>query len=138
MTEQLPGEPTPPSTPGDGPSSDDRNLAMLVHVGTLISLFIGGWGVNIIVPLIGYLWKRESSPFVAEHSREELNFQISLTIYTIVAIVLAVLTLGIGLLVIIPLGLVVGIVVIYVMIRAALAASRGEQYRYPLTLRLVS
>ena len=134
--EQLPHEGGVPQ-PGE-PNGDDRNLAMLVHVGTLISLFLGGWGLNIVIPLIGYLWKRESSSFVASHSREELNFQISLTIYSLVAVALAFLTLGIGLLVIIPIGLIAGIAVIFVMIRAALAASRGEEYRYPLTMRFVS
>ena len=137
--DELPGSPGPvePADPSE-PSGDDRNLAMLVHVGTLVSLFIGGWGVNIVVPLIGYLWKRESSSFIADHSREELNFQISLTIYAIVAIVLGVLTLGIGFLVLAIPALIAVVVVIVVMIRAALAASRGEQYRYPLTMRFVS
>ncbi len=131
-------EQIPPQQPGEGSTDSDRNLAMLVHVVTLISLFAGGWLVNVLIPLVGYLWKRESSTFVADHSREELNFQISLTIYSLVAALLAILTLGIGLLVIIPVVLVVGVVVIYVMIRAALAASKGEPCRYPLTLRLVS
>lgn len=130
MTEGRPGV--------EGPGESDRNWAMFVHVGTLISLFAGGWLVNILVPLVGYLWKRESSTFVADHAREELNFQISLTIYSFVAVLLAILTLGIGLLVLIPVGIIVGIVVVVVMIRAALAASRGQQYRYPLTLRFVS
>jgi uncharacterized Tic20 family protein len=131
--DELPG-----GTDPTDPSADDRNLAMLVHVGTLAALLIGGWGLHIAVPLVGYLWKRESSTFIAEHAREELNFQISLTIYVLVAGLLALLTLGLGLLVLVPLGLVVGIVALVVMIRAALAASRGERYRYPMTMRFVS
>lgn len=133
MMEQLPHEGTPGS-----PSSDDRNLAMLVHVGTLITIFWGGLGVNILVPLIGYLWKRDRSAFIAEHSREELNFQISLTLYIVLAGLLVIFTLGLGLLLVIPIALVIGVMMIIVMIRAALAASRGEAYRYPITMRFVS
>lgn len=134
MTDQF-----PPAVEGPaGPSGDQRNLAMLVHLGTLLSWFIGGWGLNIVIPLVGYLWKRNSAPFVGEHSREELNFQLSLTIYILIAGLVTLVTIGLGLIVIVPLALVVGIIVIVVMIRASIAASRGDSYRYPFTLRLVS
>ena len=58
------GDPVGGNPVGGGPSDADRNWAMVVHVGTLASLFFGGWGVNIVVPLVGYLWKRSSrKPF---------------------------------------------------------------------------
>ncbi len=134
--EQIPG--TPPDTTTGTPDSNDRNWAMAMHLVTLVVVLTGGWLLNLIVPLVGLLWKRDASSFIADHAREQLNFQISLTIYMVAAIVLTVLTLGLGLLVIIPIGLALAIVVIVVMIKAALAASRGEQYRFPLTMRLVS
>lgn len=123
-------------TPG-GPTAEERNWAMASHLGTAIAVLVGGWFVNILVPLLLWLWKKEQSAFVADHAREELNFQISLTLYVVLAVVLAVLTLGIALLLIIPVAIVFVIVVIYVIIRASLAASRGERYRYPLTMRFV-
>jgi uncharacterized Tic20 family protein len=131
-------EQLPPQADASPPTGDERNVAMLVHVLTLISLFVGGWGIHIGIPLVAWLWKRGSSPFVAAHAREELNFQISLTLYTLIAGLLAILTLGLGLLVIVPLALVLGIIVLVVMIKASMAASRGEQYRYPFTIRFVS
>lgn len=133
MTELPPAE----AQPG-APSADERNLAMAMHIATLLVLLTGGWLLNVLVPLAGMLWKREGATFLADHSREQLNFQISLMLYVVIAGLLALLTLGLGLLVIIPIGIVVGIIAIVVMIRAALAASRGEAYRFPLTLRLVS
>jgi EpsI family protein len=93
--EQLPHE-TGGGAPGEA-TADERNLAMLMHLLTLISLLLGGWFVHILVPLVAWLWKRETSPFVAAHSREQLNFEISLTLYAIVAGLLALLTLGLGL-----------------------------------------
>lgn len=130
-----------PSAPGPGgpvgPGSDERNLAMATHVGTAIAVVVGGWFVNVLVPLGVWLWQRERSPFVRQHALEELNFQISLTIYAVVAFVVTVLTLGLGLLLIIPIALLLVVVVVYTMVRASIAGSRGEPYRYPLTMRLV-
>lgn len=126
---------TPPPA---GPTGDERNLAMLTHLGTGAAVILGGWLVNILVPLGVWLWQRQRSQFVRQHALEELNFQLSLTIYAVIAIVVAVLTLGLGLLVIVPIGLLLVIVVIYVMVRASIAGARGEPYRYPLTMRLVS
>lgn len=130
----LPPRPEQPST---GPTGDERNLAMATHVGTGIAVIVGGWLVNVLVPLVVWLWQRKRSEFVRVHALEELNFQLSLTIYAIVAIVLAVLTLGLGLVVIVPIALVLVLVVIYVMVRASIAGARGQEYRYPLTMRLV-
>ena len=131
-------EQLPPQGEASAPTGDERNIAMLVHVLTLISLFVGGWGIHIGIPLLAWLWKRGSSPFVSEHAREELNFQISLTLYTLIASLIAIFTLGIALIVILPLALVIGIIILVVMIKASIAASRGEQYRYPFTIRFVS
>lgn len=138
MTEHLPGTgPAGGQPAGDGPTDGERTFAMAMHVVTLVALLTGGWLLNVIVPLVGMLWKGDTSAFVREHSREQLNFQISLIIYSVIAVVLVVLTLGIGLLAIVPLAIILGIVVLVVMVIAALAANRGEHYRFPLTIRLV-
>lgn len=131
MTEQLPGEPR------RAVPDSERNWAVGMHLLTLVALLTGGWLLNVLVPLVGMLWKVGDTGFLAEHSREQLNFQISLIVYSIVAVVLAFLTLGLGLLVILPLAIVIALVAIFVIIRAALAASRGDQYRFPLTMRFV-
>jgi uncharacterized Tic20 family protein len=46
-------------------------------------------------------------------------------------------TLGLGLIVIIPLLLAYATAVVIFIIIAAVKASRGEYYRYPLTIRMV-
>ena len=51
---------------------------------------------------------------------------------------LAVVTLGIGLLLIIPLALAFGAFWLVMTIIGAVKAGNGEDYRYPLTIRLVS
>ena len=123
-------------TSGPGPSQESRNWALAVHASALAGAFIGGVG-SWVGPLVIWLIRRDSDPFVAEHAREALNFNITVALAIVIAFVLAVLTLGLGLLILIPAGLVLGIFWLIWTIQATIAASRGEAYRYPLTLRLV-
>jgi uncharacterized protein len=112
------------STPPPVLSSDDKLWAILCH----LSLFLG---VGVIVPLIVYLVKKSDSAPAAAHAKEALNFHISIYLYGIIAGVLTVIFIGILLLPLIALlGLVCSII-------AAVKASQGEFYRYPLTIRFV-
>lgn len=119
-----------PELPPTEVSKDDKNLAMLSHLLTL-SGYIIPLG-NIIGPLIIFLTKKDQSPFIRLHAVEALNFQISLTIYAIVSAVLIFVFIGFLLL---PAIAIVGIVFAII---AAISASEGKTYRYPLTIRLVS
>lgn len=110
-------------------SSEDRMWGMLCHLGVLGGHFIP-FG-NIIIPLVIWLIKRESSSFVDYHGKESLNFQISLMIYLGIAILLSFVL--IGLLLLIPLWI-FGVVMVII---AGLKANEGEYYRYPLTIRFI-
>jgi uncharacterized Tic20 family protein len=86
-----------------------------------------------------WLLRRDAGdPFATEHAREALNFNLSVIIYAIAAIVVTIFTLGLALLVVAPVALIAVIGYLVVTVRAAMAASRGDEYRYPLTIRLVS
>ncbi|MHC4910458.1 MAG: DUF4870 domain-containing protein [Planctomycetota bacterium] len=106
------------------PSSDDRNMALLAHVLAIFTGFIG--------PLIIWLIKKDGSPFVDDHGKEALNFQITVLIASIVSAVLAIVVIGVFLL------LAIAICNLVFCILAAVAASNGEFYRYPMTIRLLS
>lgn len=71
------------------------------------------------------------------HSTESLNFQISLLIYLAIAMLFAVITLGFGLFVVVPLFALAGILALIAIILASMAASRGEDFRYPLTFHFI-
>ena len=125
--------PFPHPAPG-GLSDQDRTWASAAHWGT----FIAAWlAMGILAPLLVLLVQGPKSPFVRKHAVESLNFQISLLIYGAVALVAAIATLGLGLIVIVPVGAIVVIGVIVVIVMASIAAANGEDYRYPLTIRLV-
>jgi uncharacterized Tic20 family protein len=103
---------------------------MLAHLSSFAG-YIMPFG-NIVGPLLVWLLKKDESAFVAEHAKEALNFQISLTIYIIVSALLMCVLIGFVLL---P-ALLIADVVLTVM--AAVAASNGTMYRYPLTIRFVT
>ena len=118
---------------------EEKNWALVSHIGSLVAAYIA---LGFLAPLLVLLLKGDSSPFVRRHAVESLNFQISLLIYALVGTVLAfiftVMTVGLGLLVVLPVALVLAVVALALIIMATVKASQGEDYRYPLTIRFVS
>lgn len=111
-------------------SRDERTWAMLAHLSALVGYSVVPFG-NIIAPMIIWLVKKDQSWFVNDQAKEALNFQISMTIYALISLVLVFLLVGFLLLGVLYVG---GIILIII---AAIKANDGVQYRYPLTLRLV-
>src|ERR1700680_445708 len=93
MTNEPPQPQLPPPTmPVERPlpdrlQSEARTWAMLCHLSS-ISGFIGVPFGHIVGPLIVWLVKKDQFPLVDDQGKESLNFQISMTIYGIVAGVL--------------------------------------------------
>jgi uncharacterized Tic20 family protein len=81
--------------------------------------------------LIVWLIKRDEHPFVDDQGREAVNFQLSMTLYYFVGLVLLLVLIGF---VILP-ALVVFSIVVTVM--AAVQANGGQRYRYPLCIRFI-
>jgi uncharacterized protein len=118
--------------------ADRKNWAMAAHLSALIAIV----GIpSLIGPLVVWLAKKDSDAFVAAHSVHALNFNISVLIYTIVGTIafgiFGLVTLGIGLLLAIPVVIIALIVWLVLVIQGGLAASRGEQFRYPMTIDFV-
>ncbi len=125
------------STPDSGSplsASEERTWGMIAHIGVLLAAW---FAMGFLCPLIIWLVFRERSAFVRRHAVESLNFQISLLIYTAVAAVLILITFGLGLLIIIPLMVIGAIAALVYIILATMAASSGQDYTYPLTIRLI-
>lgn len=101
---------------------------MLCHLTALVA-FVGVPFGHIIGPLVIWLIKKNEFPFVDEQGKESLNFQISMSIYAIVAGILCFIFIGF-----ILLGVII-IVVLVLVIIASVKASNGESYRYPFTIR---
>lgn len=106
-------------------SDDDLNLAMLSHLLGIITGFLA--------PLVIWLMNKDKAgkEFVNDQAKEALNFQITLVIGYVAASILLVVLIGFLLM----FALLIANVVLCVL--AALAARKGEAYRYPFTLRLL-
>ncbi len=112
---------------------DDKNMAMLAHLLPLFGFMIPG--LNIVIPLVIWLMKRDKSLYIEHHARESLNFQITVSLLAILWVMLKLMLVGLLLLPLVP---VIIIVVLVFMVRAAMKAGSGEFYRYPMSLRLVN
>ena len=149
--QQTPGQPTygqpsygqppaqnpygqqPPYAPQPGAGGltpDERTWGGAAHWGALLAALVGG--LAFLGPLLVLLIKGNESQWVRRQSVESLNFQISILIYAIVSGLLLLVLIGFVLL---PL---VGLFWLIFTIIGSVKASNGEDYRYPLTIRMVS
>lgn len=131
----------PPPPPTGSTTADEKMWAMFAHLSALAGgLVTSGWAGNIgffIGPLVIWLMKKDTMPFVADQAKEALNFAITVSIAFLALLVLTVLSLGIGLVVTVPLMMIIGIAALVLCIIAAIKAHEGVAYRYPFALRLV-
>jgi uncharacterized Tic20 family protein len=111
-------------------STSVRTWVMLVHAIALIGFFVPLAG-HIVGPLVIWLAKRDESPELDAHGKESVNFQISMLIYNVIAGLLCIVLIGIPILIILHF-----LNIIFVVI-AAIQASDGKLFRYPLSLRLI-
>ncbi|MET4705078.1 DUF4870 domain-containing protein [Frigoribacterium sp. UYMn621] len=116
--------PNPYQTPTPFSPSDEKLWAMLVH--------LGGIFFHFLPALIGYLVLRDRGPFVREHTRTALNFQLTVLLGYVVG--LFTLWLFVGAIII----LAVAVLDIVFSIIAAVAANRGEWYTYPVAVKFIS
>jgi uncharacterized protein len=116
------------------PASEERTWAMVAHIGVLVAAW---FAMGFLCPLVIWLIYRYRSDYVRQHALESLNFQLSLLIYTAVAVILILITFGLGVLIIVPLILIGAVAALVVVILATVAAAGGNEYRYPLTIRFV-
>jgi uncharacterized Tic20 family protein len=136
-------------------AAQERNWAMAAHLSALVAIAGIPFG-HVLGPLVVYLIKGHESEFIGEHARASLNFQITLTLLTIVGVIVAVAaTFGF----IVPLSLadstgvsfnlaalwiafgvaclVVLVASVLFIILGALAASEGRTYNYPFAIRFL-
>ena len=114
--------PQPPAAQPLSPA-DEKLWATLIHAGGIV--------LGVISPLVGYLVLKDRSGFVRDNARNALNFQILIAIAYVAGIILSIVF--IGLLVVIA----AGVISVVFSIMGAVAANRGEVYRYPLTVAFI-
>lgn len=108
---------------------EDKDFLFWMHLSQLLNLVTGFGG--FIVPLVLWLLKKDEIANVDYEGKEIINFQISLLLYTIGSVILIIFLVGF-----VFLGFIL-IVSIVTPILQAQKSKRGEQVRYPLTIRFI-
>ena len=106
-------------------TDSDRNYGIAMHLSPLAGFV---FGPAILAPLVLWLVRKDESAFVDDHGREMVNVILSFVLYHFLAVITVIGIIAL------PVLYIVGIVNV---IRGAVAAGRGEYFRYPMTLRFL-
>ncbi|GAB2677343.1 DUF4870 domain-containing protein [Thalassiella azotivora] len=123
-----PGPQGPPRPDAMSPDQE-RTWAVVSHLSAFAAAYVA---LGFLGPLVCMLVIGDRSPYARRQAVEALNFNLTWLIYIVVSAVLLIVLVGFVLL---PL---VGIAYLILVILGAVAANRGEEFRYPLTIRFVS
>lgn len=104
----------------------ERTYLMLMHLSQFASWIIPF--VGVVIPILMWTTNKDTNANVDKHGKNIINFTISYAIYTVALIILI-----IG----IPLLLVLFPIYAVAVVIAAVKASNGEYWPYPLTIKFI-
>ncbi len=120
-------------------SSDERTWAVLAHLGAL-----GGsiFGFGFVIPMVILLTKGNDLEYVKSHSREALNFQLTLlvaflAVFVSYLVMVFLVPWWLPIVLLILAGFTLGGVALAFPIIAGVKSSRGQEYKYPVAIRFV-
>jgi hypothetical protein len=116
--------PQPPAAPAAPLSDSDARLyATIAHAGNIL--------FPAIAPLIMWLIGKDKSTFVDTEGKDALNFGILAVIVYIASSILMIVIIGF------VTWFAMAVLALIFGIQGAMKANKGENYRYPFSLRLV-
>jgi uncharacterized Tic20 family protein len=119
--------PPPPSRMCQrGLTDSDRNYSIAIHLAPLAGF---AFFPLMFTPIILWWVRKDESAFNDDHGREMTNALISFILYHVVAFISIIGIIALP---------VLYVIAIVNMIRGAVAAGRGEFFRYPMTIRFIS
>ena len=122
-------------TGSSGPRYDERTVAVLTHLaGPIAAIVSVGW-LGFLGPLIVWFIYKDKSPFLRSAAAGAFNFNVTMWLVNLVGWILLFTVI------LAPIGILL-IAVYWVMlfvchIMAAVKASRGDVYRYPMQLPIL-
>ena len=137
---QNPTQPPPLFHPS-GLTQTEMNLSMWCHLIPILAAVTGMGILGFLGPLLIQQTNTLQSAFLERHSRESLNFQISMLIYygvcAILTVLIGLLTLGLGFLLAIPVFgiLIIGSLVLGII--GTIKANNGEHFDYPVSIKFI-
>jgi hypothetical protein len=129
MTQNPMPQPDPHRDATPMPTDDERTWAVIGHISTLAAAVLSAGWLSILGPVIVWAVYKDKSPFVRESAAGAFNFNLVIWVLTLVGWILAFTVIGLPLaLVVWGVALVAGV---YYHVAAAMAANKGQLYRYP-------
>lgn len=121
-------------------SKDQQTYALIMHLSAFAAFLLPSLG-NIIGALVAWLVFKDKSEMLDQQGKEVLNYQISVSIYLwiagIIAGIFSVVTLGLGVILVVPLLGIMWIVSLIPTFLGVKEANNGNFYRYPYTIRFL-
>lgn len=115
----------------------ERRWGMAAHLSALAGIVVG---VTWLGPLAIYLWKKDE-PFVREHAREALNFNLTLFAFEMLLVIVFIFTMPLW--TFLPVQLVILAIVaanllwLLLTVRASIRANDGHAFSYRLAFPFV-
>jgi len=107
-------------------TESDRNYAVAMHLTPLAGFVF--WPL-VFTPIVLWAIRKNDSEFDDDHGREMTNALISFALYHVAAVITLIGVVALP---------VLYVIAVVNLVRGAVAAGRGEYFRYPITIRFIS
>ena len=115
--------------------ADERTWAVLAHVSALAAAILSAGWLSFLGPLVVWALYKDRSTLVRNSAAGAFNFNVGLWVATIVGWIFFITLIGIPIAIIIWIVVFIAQVVYHLL--AAVAANRGELYRYPWSITIL-
>lgn len=137
-TPQQPGYQTRPATMSP---EDERTWGAISHAGAVVAMVCSAGFLGFLASVAVYVIYKDRGPFVRAHAANSINIQITMFIWLVVlgilTIPIALLTLGLGLVVMVPALAAAFVFAGILHVIGAVKAYNGEWWNPPFTPRFV-
>jgi len=119
-------------------TSEERTWAILAHVSILLAAITGGL-LGPVAAFVIWLIKKEESDYVAKQALQSLIYQIVVAVLSwIMWIAIAVLSIAVIGICLIPLGVLLDLAAIGYGCYAAYICSLSQEFRYPIIWEMIA
>jgi uncharacterized Tic20 family protein len=120
---------------------DERTWGAISHAGALVAMICSAGFLGFVASIVVYVIHKDRGPFVRSHAANSINIQITMFIWLVVlgilTIPIAIFTLGLGLVVMLPALAAAFVIAGILHVIGAVKAYNGEWWNPPLTPQFV-
>jgi uncharacterized protein len=122
-------------------AEDERTWGAIAHAAAVVAMICSAGFLGFLASIAVYVVHKDRGPFVRAHAANSLNIQITMFIWLVVlgilTIPIALLTLGLGLVVMLPALAAAFLIAGVLHVIGAVKAYNGEWWNPPFTPRFV-